>query len=78
MFRINVIIKLLTDDNYSHFPIIYDGLHGNKQILLIIGLHDIPVNTTHLYNFCTMLCQRRKRWADVVQMLHKCFLFAGM
>ena len=26
--------------------------------------------------FVTMLDQRRKRWADVVQMLYKCFLFA--
>ena len=25
-----------------------------------------------------MLDQRRRRWADVVQLLHKCFVFAGM
>ena len=25
-----------------------------------------PVNTKHLYNICTMLDQRRRRWADVV------------
>ena len=25
-----------------------------------------------------MLDQRRRRWADVVQMLYKCFLFAGV
>ena len=25
-----------------------------------------------------MLDQRRRRWADVVQMLYKCFVFAGM
>ena len=25
-----------------------------------------------------MLDQRRKRWADVVQMLYKCFVFAGL
>ena len=24
-----------------------------------------------------MLDQRQRRWADVVQMLHKCFMFAG-
>ena len=24
-----------------------------------------------------MLDQRRRRWADVVQMLYKCFVFAG-
>ena len=38
----------------------------------------IPVNTKHLYNICRMLDQRRRRWADVVQMLYKCFVFAGM
>ena len=37
-----------------------------------------PVNTTYLYNLCTMLDQRRRRWADVVQMLCKCFVFAGL
>ena len=30
----------------------------------------------HLYNICTMLDQLRRRWADVVQMLCKCFVFA--
>ena len=24
-----------------------------------------------------MLVQRRRRWADIVQMLYKCFVFAG-
>ena len=27
--------------------------------------------------FCTMLDQRRRPWADVEQMLYKCFVFAG-
>ena len=31
----------------------------------------------HLYNICTMLDQRRRRWADMVQMLYKCFVYAG-
>ena len=26
---------------------------------------------------CTMLDQRERRWAGVVQMLYKCFVFAG-
>ena len=42
---------------------------------LIINI-SIPVNTKHLYNICTTLAQRRRRWADVVQMLYKCFVFA--
>ena len=33
---------------------------------------------TFLYNICTMLNQRRRRWADVVQILYKCFVFAGI
>ena len=32
-----------------------------------------PGNTKHLYTICTM---RRRRWAGVVQMLYKCFVFA--
>ena len=36
-----------------------------------------PVKTKHLYNICTMLDQRRRRWTDVVQMLYKCCVFAG-
>ena len=40
--------------------------------------YSIPINTKHLYNICTMLDQRRRRWADVVQLLCKCFVFTGM
>ena len=36
-----------------------------------------PANTTHLCNICTMLGQRHRCWADIVQMLFKCFVFAG-
>ena len=35
-----------------------------------------PVNTEHLYNICTMLDQRPRRWADVVKMLYKLILTA--
>ena len=37
-----------------------------------------PANTKHLYNICKMLGQRRRRWDDIVQMLYKCFVFAGL
>ena len=30
-----------------------------------------------MHNICTMLDQRRRRWADIVQVLYKCFVFAG-
>ena len=36
-----------------------------------------PASTKHLYNTCTMLDQRRRRWADAVQLLYKYFLLAG-
>ena len=36
------------------------------------------VRRKHLYNNCTMLVQRRRRWDDVVQMLYKCFVLAGI
>ena len=36
-----------------------------------------PANTKYLYNVYTMLCQRRRRWVDVVYMLYKCFVFVG-
>ena len=42
------------------------------------NLKDYPANTKYLYNICTMLDQRRRRWADVVQMLYRCFVFAGI
>ena len=37
----------------------------------------LPANTKHLYDICTMLDQRRRRWADVVQMSYTCFVFTG-
>ena len=36
-----------------------------------------PANTKRLYIICTLLDQRRRRVADVVQMLYKYFVFAG-
>ena len=36
----------------------------------------MPVKTKHWYSICTMLDQRRRRWADVVQMLYKRLVFA--
>ena len=50
---------------YCYTPLAPNRNHGT-----------ISVNTKHLYNICTMLDQRRRRWADVVQMLYKCFVFS--
>ena len=42
------------------------------------GLRPSRQTQKHLYNICTMLDQRRRRWAGVAQMLYKCFVFAGV
>ena len=39
---------------------------------------NIPANTKHFYNICTASAQRIRRWSSSVQMLYKCFVFAGM
>ena len=36
-----------------------------------------PSKRKTLCGLCAMLDQRRRRWADVVQMLCRCFVFAG-
>ena len=38
----------------------------------------ITANTKHLYNICTMLDQRLRRWSNIVQMPYKCFGFQGL
>ena len=48
-------------------PLVHDAIQ--------IMIRAYPANTKHLYNICTMLDQRRRRWADAVQMLYKCFVF---
>ena len=35
----------------------------------LMSAGSIVSQQTHFYNICTMLDQRRRRWADVVQML---------
>ena len=41
--------------------------HSTRWSLRVEVLY--PVNAKHVYNICAMLDQRRRRWADVVQML---------
>ena len=65
------------------------GDTGNKPVLRRSYVQDLNTRNgseaavsiqtqKHLYNICTMLDQRRRRWADVVKLLYKCFAFAGM
>ena len=44
------------------------GVHLDAATRLLAS-ERTPVNTKKLYNICTVLDQRRRRWADVVQML---------
>ena len=50
------------------------GQDGN----LHAKISGFSANTKQLYNICTTSAQRRRRWDDVVQMLYKCFVFAGL
>ena len=34
-----------------------------------------PASTEHLYNSCTTSAQRLWRWSNIVQILHKCFVY---
>ena len=43
-----------------------------------MGQRLLLANTKHLHDICAMLDQQRRRWADVVQMLCKGFVFAGL
>ena len=46
--------------------------------LLISGAVYVPASTKHLYNICTTSSQRLRRWSNIVQMLYKSFVFAGV
>ena len=47
-----------------------------KKMDYNVHVQAYPANTKHLYNICTMLDRRRRRWADVVQ-CYTNVLFAG-
>ena len=51
------------------------GLGG--VLILLFFTFGTPANTQHFYNICKPSDQRLRRWAVVVQMLYKCFVFAG-
>ena len=43
-----------------------------------LEIKGILANTKHLYDICTTSAQNFRRWSNIVQMLYKYFLFAGM
>ena len=38
----------------------------------------VPVNTKQLYNICTTMDQRLRRWSNIVQMWYKCLVVTGV
>ena len=38
----------------------------------------VPANTNHLYTIYTTSAQRLRRWSNIVEMLYKCFVLAGV
>ena len=54
----------------------------NRRIVCLPAMRDhqdwcgSDCSRKKLYDICTMSAQRRRRWADVVQMLCKCFVIA--
>ena len=55
---------------YSRTSLLY--LQASPPLVSCV-ISDIPASTNHLYTICTMLDQRRRRWAVIVQMtFYKC------
>ena len=52
-------------------------LHDRSHWTTVSSLGTYPANTKHLYNLWTTSAQRLRRWSNIVQMLYKCFVFAG-
>ena len=44
---------------------------------MFITKHIRPAKTKHLHNMCTTSAQRLRLWANIVQILYKCFVFAA-
>ena len=57
---------------------IYNTETSRSQWFSMITICPIPANTKHLYSIYSLSDQRRRRWAKIVQMLNKGFVFAGM
>ena len=72
--------RLLPNARLNWTDVVDGGQALNEHwinIWCLLGMNNFPANTQHLYKICTKLDQRRRRWADVVQMLYSCFVFAG-
>ena len=54
------------------------GRDCHRKPIIFLRSRSIPTSTKHLYNMCTMSAQRLRRWSNIVHMLYKCFVFAGI
>ena len=51
---------------FSQISLFRVGVVGAAGLLDVLN-RDISANTQHLYNICTMLAQRLRRWANIAQ-----------
>ena len=79
----NILTKLKLNFYYLFSNFVTCGIilikNNNTSIYFEMRLVKMtPANTKHLYSICTMLYRRLRRWSYIVQMLYKCFVFAGI
>ena len=60
------------------FYLLSPDSHWRSNVKYILLGGQFPANRKHLYNICAMLDKRRRRWVDVEQIYHKCFVLAGL
>ena len=70
-------IWLLSMKNPLMLAVVWNLYQQVTAIYVLSKLHGKSSKHKYLYIICTMLAQRQRRWSDVVQMLCKCFVFAG-
>ena len=80
--------RLLYPANRTHKPnagpMVAHRLRHRPNIGPILGRCDVkPTKRTKhktciVYNICTKSAQRLRRWSNIVQMLYKCVVFAGL
>ena len=69
-------IDMLACDNKTNSLCLVEQCVNFRPFLYNLGpTSPIPVNIKHLLSICTMLGKRRRRWAGVVQVLRRCFVF---
>ena len=60
---------------FSLIPLTHH-IYTLTTVIIYFSYYATPANRKHLNDMCTMPAQRL-RWSNIVQMLYKCFVFAG-